>query len=383
MSKQGYHNLRSIDNMPVKVATTRKKRPQPRASSAARAIAEPSLASSIQSSRGLRTISQMAVLAEKAAVKRDLEDPRWNRIALWWEGDERYYTGVVVGDRRGETPGEVMVRYDDGTLQSENLNKMSWKFVKLPNTLRSLPSTWDWVDILQRDPRRRGVKVWRRAYVIKEQTSGQRVCQFADGTLKVLDLASTPWTRVDDDAVIADGEKPSSGAVGRRTSRFDGVSWSSRKNKWRVFAPKKKGDTMKECIGHYDDEIVAARAYDDYIIANTIPNTEALNFAASASVESDDWKFCMKDKRAVNIPHHDATAGGAERGAASHGSSSRYCGVSKQGKKWHARITVGGELVTLGWFDNEVEGALACVTTSFSFSSPPPCPSCCFFLLST
>jgi hypothetical protein len=104
-------------------------------------------------------------------------------------------------------------------------------------------------------------------------------------------------------------------------SRFVGVSWHKQRKRWQVRATDKG---KQKCLGLYDDETAAARAFDAYVIANKI-NTD------------------------LNFPSPPGAAGHM---TTKKGRTSRHRGVSwfKRTKKWVAAIYVDGKKKHLGYF---------------------------------
>lgn len=69
--------------------------------------------------------------------------------------------------------------------------------------------------------------------------------------------------------------------IGRRTSRFRGVSWCKKKNKWAAYVGQSRG----RYVGHFDSEDAAAHAWDAAALKLGY-SEEALNFPPP---RSDDF----------------------------------------------------------------------------------------------
>ena len=103
-------------------------------------------------------------------------------------------------------------------------------------------------------------------------------------------------------------------------SQFLGIFRSPQSKRW---AAEIRIDGKKACLGTYDSEEEAARAYDEQAAPLGMP----VNFPDEGQVQA------MK------------------RG------SSQYRGVSKQGNKWSARISINGKSKLLGTFKSEEAAA--------------------------
>lgn len=124
------------------------------------------------------------------------------------------------------------------------------------------------------------------------------------------------------------------------TSRYRGVSWSLAHGAWVV---QIDAENRHYSLGIFDDEILAARAYDR--AAAYLHGSVAL----------------------LNFPHETPQAASptallAEKGRARKRlTSSKYRGVTwaSRERKWVARIWANGAATSLGYFDNEREAARA------------------------
>jgi hypothetical protein len=118
----------------------------------------------------------------------------------------------------------------------------------------------------------------------------------------------------------------------RQTSKYRGVSWSKRDNKWRGTIYYGSKDHY---LGTFDDEEEAARAYDRASRTHR-SNKAALNFPAEGEQGVDDGK------------------------------RSKYRGVSwdKSSSKWRAYIYHTGKNHSLGCFDDEKDAARAYSTAA-------------------
>ena len=108
------------------------------------------------------------------------------------------------------------------------------------------------------------------------------------------------------------------------TSQFYAVSWIERDRKWQ--GKVWRGGSCHH-ICHYDDEVAAARAVDEWLSAN--------------------------GERPVNL---DADGKPLERLSTY---ASIYRGVTKAKGKWQARIKVGGKFESPGTYVTQKEAALA------------------------
>jgi hypothetical protein len=113
----------------------------------------------------------------------------------------------------------------------------------------------------------------------------------------------------------------------KQTSEYRGVSWDKSNSKWRA---QIQHTGKKHCLGYFDDEEEAARAYDRAARAHR-GDKATLNFPAEGEQSVDNRK------------------------------RSKYRGVSwdKHSSKWRATIGHTGKKHYLGYFDNEKEAARA------------------------
>jgi hypothetical protein len=97
-----------------------------------------------------------------------------------------------------------------------------------------------------------------------------------------------------------------------RTSIYKGVTWHKDMNKWRAYIQRE--DEKLTCLGYYDDEAEAGRAYD----------AKAIEYFG---------EFAL-----LNFPQYDYTGYVSQPYQKS--VTSKFIGVSKQsgGKKWRARV---------------------------------------------
>ena len=124
----------------------------------------------------------------------------------------------------------------------------------------------------------------------------------------------------------------------KKTSQYRGVSWSKRDKKWEV---KIWVDGRTKRIASFDDENVAAHAYDAYAIVNRI-NTRR-NFPDEDEDEMVAEAACVRAaprKRKQYAPPNK---------------SSRFRGVCwhKKEKIWQVAIKVDGKTKSLGRFSDE------------------------------
>ena len=125
------------------------------------------------------------------------------------------------------------------------------------------------------------------------------------------------------------------------TSRYRGVTWVASKERWAAHVGV--GAQRTALLGDFEDEEIAARAYDR--VALTIFKDRAvLNFPGERPV-----------------PATVAQVRAECRAAFKEKTTSRYRGVSwfpRKGK-WRAYITVDRRRRSLGYYDDEVEAARA------------------------
>ena len=117
----------------------------------------------------------------------------------------------------------------------------------------------------------------------------------------------------------------------RRSSRYIGVGWVVKDQKWET---KIRINGKKTYLGYFADEVDAAKKYDEYAAMNGRP----VNFP------KDGQKQGIKRKKvAVKSPKR----------------TSRFVGVaySRSLQKWKAQIDVGGLRRHVGYFNCEVEAA--------------------------
>ena len=107
------------------------------------------------------------------------------------------------------------------------------------------------------------------------------------------------------------------------------MSWDKQRKKWRV---RGGVDGKAKTVGHFANEIKAARAYDTFVIAKKL--NKPLNFPDGAAAKG-----------------HVVTLS----------TTSRFRGVGwhKARKKWEVRIRVDGKQKGIGHFTDEIEAAHA------------------------
>jgi hypothetical protein len=120
----------------------------------------------------------------------------------------------------------------------------------------------------------------------------------------------------------------------RELSRFRGVSWVKRERKWKA---RLQAQGVNKSLGHFDNEEVAARAYDKAAIKHGL--LDRLNF--------DDYELLSETAIASPAPQREL---------------SRFRGVtwSKKPRKWSARLQAQGVRKSLGHLDGEEAAARAC-----------------------
>ena len=124
-------------------------------------------------------------------------------------------------------------------------------------------------------------------------------------------------------------DKPAGAKTSGSSSRYRGVGWHKAGKKWTV---QIRVDGKSKHIGSFSDEIVAARAYDAFVIAK-------------------------KHNKPLNFPSVAAAKGHVVRSS----KTSRFRGVCwvKSKKKWVVQIKVGGKKKHIGIFPDEIEAANA------------------------
>jgi hypothetical protein len=219
--------------------------------------------------------------------------------------------------------------------------------------------------------------------------------------------AAAKRSKLDADTSYESNAVPAAANTNSLSSRHRGVSWDKQRKKWRV---KGVVDGKAKTVGHFADEIKAARAYDTFVIDHKL--LKHLNFpdepaaqghktsATSSRYRGVTWKkssrkWLVKDRRNIigtfaneidaakaydaylnenNIDFHrnfldgapaprstspqkkamqDAIA--ASRAAQIQKQSSRFRGVSwnKLWKKWYVYINSGGTKTYVAGVSNE------------------------------
>lgn len=138
------------------------------------------------------------------------------------------------------------------------------------------------------------------------------------------------------------------------TSKYHGVSKTIHEKKYVYWEAAFKDNGKKIYIGNYETESEAAKAYDEYIIANGLPNP--LNFT------DEEREKIIINTDGKHKKHKN--------------SSSVYYGVSsyKKGKYfyWRAITIVDGKQVHIGSYSTELEAALAYNDYVISHNLPNP-----------
>lgn len=126
------------------------------------------------------------------------------------------------------------------------------------------------------------------------------------------------------------------------TSRYKGVSWDSRRQKWRAVI-RALGKKME--LGRFDGEVMAAKAHDIAAIKyhGEFAVTNAMLFPGEIPEE------LVLDKPRTQMNGHNTEA------------SSRYRGVSwiKSRNKWQAGVKHKGKMYHAGRFTDELDAARA------------------------
>ena len=124
-----------------------------------------------------------------------------------------------------------------------------------------------------------------------------------------------------------------------RRSRYVGVSWRERDQKWRV---RMEVAGVSQHLGCFDDEADGARAYDAAVAEQNLPFPR--NFPGDSGAKQAK-KADKRNNRSV-IP---------DKG------KSRFIGVSwdKKAKKWHVTTSIKGKNKFVGLYDDETAAARA------------------------
>ena len=267
-------------------------------------------------------------------VARDLVDPKWKKIRVRRASSGR--SGVVIrqgGKRVQAASGSAsLVLYDDG---EERVAKRGG------NAVQSRPSAGA----------KAGYSSKYRGVSWKKQGKTWQVRIRVDGKDKHIGYFANEIAaaRAYDASAIANklnkplnfsGDAAAKGHVA--SSRFRGVGWHKRDQKWRVMI---RVNGKQKSIGHFDDELVAAHAYDAYAITNGI-NTPR--------------NFPNEDEDAVVAETARVRAAPKKRKNAA-SKSSRFRGVfwNRRSKKWQVGIYTNGKQKFLGSFIDEEKAGCA------------------------
>ena len=127
---------------------------------------------------------------------------------------------------------------------------------------------------------------------------------------------------------------------GEKRSRYVGVSWKKRDQKWRA---KIQVRGVTQHLGYFDDEDDGARAYDAAVTAQNLHRPR--NFPG----EPDAKHAIKRAEQRVDIS------------AIPDKGKSRFVGVSwdKQDKKWKVRVRDKGKRKRVGLYDDETAAARA------------------------
>ena len=141
----------------------------------------------------------------------------------------------------------------------------------------------------------------------------------------------------------------SSGHVKEGASKYTGVSFIKKSNKW---VAQIMIEGKQHCIGYYDNEEDAAVDY-----------ARAL-FKYKGGVEGQDHRASVIDLNGVPPqPPIPKSSRRIKEGA------SKYTGVTfnKQSNRWHAQIGIGGKNQFIGLYDNEEEAAVDYARAVFKY----------------
>jgi len=152
------------------------------------------------------------------------------------------------------------------------------------------------------------------------------------------------------------------------TSKFKGVSWVARPQKWKA---QIYVDGKRKHLGLFDDETTAARAYDEVAAAKMRPLNFKVNSCEdeASNIGRKQDKVEKQEKKTPLSASSDTAKDEFEMNAASTSKSldaekagvkkSRFAGLSwLQSKKlWAVRIVIGGKRSHLGHFQDEEAAA--------------------------
>ena len=145
-----------------------------------------------------------------------------------------------------------------------------------------------------------------------------------------------------------------------KTSRYKGVSWEKRRQKWKARINK---DGKYHWLGYFDDEEDAAQRYDEKAL-ELYGDTAFLNCSdnnGTPAVVNHTTPYPKKEQRKSNSVLYNIIRRRCISGRPQKGGSSRYKGVylHKRNRKWAAQITLKGKQNYLGVFGIEADAARA------------------------
>jgi hypothetical protein len=102
-------------------------------------------------------------------------------------------------------------------------------------------------------------------------------------------------------------------------------------------------DRKKKCLGTYATAKEAALAYDRAVVQHKLSSSK-LNYPDGLPIDDEDYEELMNPKKKKRLKSHN---------------TSGYTGVSKNGKRFQAKIYFDREIKCLGTYDTPKEAALA------------------------
>jgi hypothetical protein len=124
----------------------------------------------------------------------------------------------------------------------------------------------------------------------------------------------------------------------RNTTGYTGVRKSGKRFRAEITIDRKK-----KCLGTYATAKEAALAYDRAVVQHKLSSSK-LNYPDGLPIDDEDYEELMNPKKKKRLKSHN---------------TSGYTGVSKNGKRFQAKIYFDREIKCLGTYDTPKEAALA------------------------